>query len=129
MNSRRTGCKQGFSLLEVLITTILMVVGVVAVVKAVNDGMAIDFAAENRAVATQLAQEKMESIKGSTSFSGITATPKAAVDAVKFPQFKSEVLVSGSDPKQVTVNVYWDTTDPSLKVTLQTLITNLTPSS
>ena len=132
MKCRRAIYGSGFSLLEVLISMLLLVSGVVAVVKVMADGTTVDQNVENRAVATQLAQEQMEWVK-SSSFPGIPdrAKTKGAVDLAdpnSFPEYQSEVLISGTDPKQVMVNVYWMTKGIEEKVTLQTLITNLTPS-
>ena len=127
MKNQQADRRCGFSLLEILITTIILAVGVIAVVKALADGTSLDHNVENKVVASLLAQEQIESQMSVGSFSDIVGKAKADVDG--FPGYKSEVMISGIDPKQLTVNVYWTTKDGEQKVTLHTLLTNLMPDS
>lgn len=119
--------RRAFTLLEVLITTILLIVGVVAVVKALADGTSVDYTVEGRAVALQLAQEEMEQQKDAVAFFDIVAKSRGAVSG--FTEYQRDLLISGSDPKQLTVNVYWTINGVEQKITLQTLLTNPTPGS
>ncbi len=130
MNKERKAWAQGFSLLEVLITVFLLVTGVVAVVKVLATGTAFDYSVECKVVASQLAQEEMEAVKNSSSFSDIDSKAHGKAPVASFSEYQSEVLISsGTDFKVITVNVYWTAKDVEEKVTLQTLLTNLAPSS
>jgi len=62
--------KRAFTLLEILITTVLLIVGVMAVVKVITDATSIDSSVEGRAVALALAQEKIEIVRN-TAFGSI----------------------------------------------------------
>ncbi|MEI6438476.1 MAG: prepilin-type N-terminal cleavage/methylation domain-containing protein [Candidatus Omnitrophota bacterium] len=115
--------RHGFTLLEVLITTVMLVIGVIAVVKAIADASSADHAVEGKAVALLLAQEKMETL----NYNAAVAESKAVVDGVSFPQYSREVTVSGTDPKKVTVTVYWTPLDVEQSVYYSTLFANPSP--
>lgn len=127
MQQKRERHCHGFTLLEILITVLLLIVGVVAVVRAMGSGTSADYYVEAQAIALQLAQEQMEEVKA-LPFSDIGEIPRGD-DIDGFPGYQREVLVEGTDPKTVTVNVYWTLKDTEQLVTLQTLFTNLTPGS
>jgi len=54
--------KQGFTLLEVLIATVLFTVGVIAIIGLFSTGTVGVFDSENTSIAMHLAQRKMEEI-------------------------------------------------------------------
>jgi Tfp pilus assembly protein PilV len=117
-------CNPAFTLLELLITMVLLVVGVISVVGALAAGVAADQSVESQAVALALAQEGMESVKAA-GFDAVAAQPRGAVDG--FSSYDREVAVSGSDPKHVTVSVYWTFKGQEQHVDLDTLITDPSP--
>ena len=123
MTARQGAFNRGFTFLELLITIVLLVLGVVPVVGALAAGVAADKSVEMRVLALTLAQEQMESVKAKT-FATVASQARSAVSG--FSGYDSEVVVSGTDPKAVTVNVYWMFQGHSQQVTLDTLIANLT---
>lgn len=113
--------ERGFTLLEALITIVVLVVGVVVLLQVFSIGMFADTGVENTTIALNLAQEKMEEIKDASSYAGIDSF--AAVRANlggNFADFDREVTVSG-DPKQVNVVVYWTVKGEDQSMNLVTL--------
>lgn len=115
--------KKGFTLIEVMIATVLFTVGTVAIIWALNAGIFASGDVENTASALNLAQAKMEELKG-TSFAGITGQAKAAVTG--FPAFSQEVTVTNvqTDLKQIVVTIYWTTKHAETDIALTTLAAN-----
>lgn len=124
MKTARPGCRGGYTLFELILSMTLMVLGVVAVVSVMLTGMAADRAVESRSVAAMLAQGRMEEVR-STAFSSVASVARAAVSG--YPDYDIETIVSGTNPKQVTVRVYWTHKGANLQMDLVTLCTNLTP--
>lgn len=114
--------KSGFTLLEVLIATTILVVGVMAITWAFSTGIFASADIENVDLALNIAQAKMEEIKN-TAFadladSGPTADPN-------FSNFEVTVDVAeGRDPMQVDVTVVWETKGGETGITLTTLTTD-----
>ena len=123
--------KKGFTLLEVLLATVLIVFGVVAVVSAMATGVYTDSSIEGQAIALNLAQEEMETIKN---------TPYANINTTNFPtglnpltgsfsnysrQVTFSPSTSGANSKpttQVTVYVSWQLGLMQSSVSLTTLL-------
>ena len=101
--------KKGFTLLEMLVTIVLLTAGIVSLLRMMSIGMFAVTGTEKATTALYLAQEKMEEIKDASSYSNIDsfASAKAALTG-DYTDFQREVAVSG-DPKQVNVIVYWTT--------------------
>lgn len=99
--------KKGFTLLEVLITTVILVISILSLLKLLSIGMFTDADIEHSTIALHLAQEKLEEIKSASSYANINSfvLVKSSIGGV-FSQFDRAVTVSG-DPKQVNVIVYW----------------------
>ena len=99
--------KTGFTLLEILITLIIFVLGVVAITGLFSTGLVSSADAENTAIAMNLAQRRMEEIKNLDFDTGIVNEAKAVVSG--FPLFQREVAVTEpeTDLKQVAVTAYW----------------------
>src|SRR3989338_2877858 len=97
--------KDGFTLLEVLLTIILMVAVFVVLLEAFSTGLFSGGENETELVGINLAQEKMEEIRNK-SYATIVNEAKAVIAA--FPAFQMEVAVTTPQTslKQVTVNVY-----------------------
>ena len=114
---------KGFTLLEVLLTLLLVVSGFTALSYAISTGLFVSGASETSLIATELAHEKMEQIQN-TSYGSIANESRTAVSG--FPSFEREVTVSTplANLKQVTVNVYWFNKDDELKVDLVTYVAN-----
>lgn len=114
----------GFTLLEILLTIILMVVGFSFLSQAASQGFFVGTENENVFVASRLAQEKLEMLRN-TSYAGVANETKAAVSG--FSAFQREVVVTTpqTNLKQVTVSVYWYSKANELNVSLVTYVSNL----
>lgn len=112
--------RSGFTLLEVLIATVIFTIGVTAIIWAFNAGMFASADVENVDLALNIAQAKMEEVKN-TPFANLADSGPTA-DA-NFPRFSTTVNVAeGQNPKQVDVTVNWDVKGGSTGFTLTTLI-------
>lgn len=124
--------KKGFTLIEVLLATVLVVFGVVAVVSAMSAGVYTDSSIEGQVIALNLAQAEIETIKN---------TPYANINTTNFPaglnpltgsfsNYSRQVTLSpsgsgtNSNPTtQVTVYVSWQLGLMQSSVSLTTLLT------
>ena len=112
--------KRGITLLEILIATVILTIGVTAVIWAFNTGIFASSDVENMDLALNIAQAKMEEIKN-TDFVNLSDSAPSA-DA-NFPRFSVTVNVAESqNPKRVDVTVTWDAKGGSTGFTLTTLI-------
>ena len=119
--------KKGFTLLEILITIVLLTAGLTSILRAMSMGMAAESSvagSENNAIAKYLAQEKLEEIKDASSYANIDSfvAPKAALSG-DYSNFERAVTVSG-DPKEVNVIVYWIVNSIEQSIDLVTLFAN-----
>lgn len=99
--------ENGFTLLEILLTLLLLGVGMVSLVSAITLILTSGGINESELIATNLAQEKIETLKN-TSYSGIANEARAAVSG--FSSFEREVAVTTpvTSLKEITVTVYWN---------------------
>lgn len=112
--------RNGFTLLEVLIATIILTIGVTAIIWAFSAGMYAVNDIENIDLALNISQAKMEEIKNTAVASLADSGPTADAD---FPRFSTAVDVAeGQNPMQVDVTVNWDVKGGSTGFTLTTLI-------
>jgi Tfp pilus assembly protein PilV len=114
----------GFTILEMLISVILLVVGTVSILNMFGVAMTADTQIENSSIGLFLAQEEMELIKDADSWAEIDsfATPRTSIGG-DFSTFDKEVIVTG-DPKKVNVIIYWNTRGIDQSVELATLFTD-----
>ena len=124
--------KQGFTLLEVLITIITFVVVIVALIEAFNIGILGSGDVEKMRTASSIAQAKMEDIRNnyvvnsesSTAFDSIIVSSAEAPDA-NFPDFKVKadvITAADSNTKTVTVKVSWTYRGSPVDISLATLM-------
>jgi len=105
---RDTGMKKGFTLLEMLVTIVVLTAGIVPVVQMMGMAMFADVNTENTVIAAYLAQEAMEEIKDAASYAAINGFAHAQTPMTgDYADFDKEVTVTG-DPKQVNVIISWD---------------------
>ena len=116
--------RAGYTLLELMLATVIMVLGVVSVVGSMGTGITADRAVESRTTALLLAQEAMEDIRN-MAFASVVSAGRTAVAG--FTDYDRETVVSGTDPKQVTVTVYWTHQNTAQRMDVVALRTNLTP--
>lgn len=119
---------KGFTLLEVLITTVIISVGVAVLIGLFGNVLVASSDAENTLIAMNLAQQRMEEIRN-LGFANIADDPKTDVDPINFPGFQREVEVDDpagtpttDDLKEVTVTVYWTFKGEEINVALKTYI-------
>ena len=116
--------KKGFTLLEMLVTIVLLTVGITSILRVVSMAMFADTDLENVITARYLAQETVEEIKDAASYSDIDNFNSVRSTLTgDFVDFDREVIVSGN-PKQVDVTVYWTARGQDRSVDLVTLFTN-----
>ena len=115
----------GFTLLEMLLATILLTVGSVSLLQAINSGLFAGGINETELVATYLAQEQIESIRN-TAYASITQVAKAPVPG--FTAFQRQVFVDNNVPvtnmKRVTVSVYYTVKSSELTMSMVTYVSN-----
>ena len=110
----------GFTLLEILITIIILTIGVIALTSAFSSGIFAATDVENVDLALNIAQAKMEEIKN-TAFASLADSGPTA-DA-NFSNFNVTVDVAeGDNPMQVDATVTWNAKGGSPSVTLTTLV-------
>ncbi|MFA6217746.1 MAG: prepilin-type N-terminal cleavage/methylation domain-containing protein [Candidatus Omnitrophota bacterium] len=115
--------KNGFTLLEVLIATLLLTVGVLSIVGAFSSGIFTSGDFESVELALNLAQEKMEDIKNKT-YANVASEVKSAVSGFSAFQRQVAVTVPQTNLKQVDVTVSWDTKGGQTNVSVMTLVAN-----
>lgn len=114
--------RHGFTLLEVLISLIILSVGIIAIVRALSTGVFTFSNAENINLALNIAQAKMEEIKN-TAYAGISDSSPTS-DPV-FPRFSVRVNVTeAAVPLEVEVLVNWNEKGTTDSVSLKTLVAN-----
>ena len=124
MVSSRRKHRKGFTILEVLIATLLVGVGIFALMEAFNRGYFGLGQVEDYSLALSLTQEKMEEIKDA-AFSSVSSLSKAAVSG--FPDFQQQMTVTNvnSDLKQVVVTTYWNVPNGENNVSSTTYVVNM----
>ena len=117
--------RRGFTILEMLISVIMLVVGTIAMINVLSIAMAAAASVEHSSVALTLAQEQMESIKDAASWTDIDTfvSPRTNIGG-SYADFDREVTVDGNDPKQVDVIVYWNVKGAVQQISLSTLMSN-----
>lgn len=118
--------KSGFTLLEVLLATIIVTVGVVALVGAFSRGLFATADIENTDRALKIAEANMEMLKNK-NFTDINTTTKvsALLTNLSFSNFNvSGSVAEGQNPMQVNITVKWNVKGGQTNVTLTTLVAN-----
>ena len=116
--------RRGFTLLEVLLTILLVTGGFVVLLQALNTGLFVTSDNESELTALNLAQEKAEDIRNKT-FANVVNEAKAAVSG--FTNFQRDVVVTTpqSNLKQVTITVYWNSKSTEINYSVVTNVSNI----
>lgn len=116
--------EKGFTLLEILLTILLVTGGFIVLLQAASIGLFAGGENQNELIAVNLAQEKMEDIRN-TAYANIGNEAKAAVSG--FPAFQREVVftIPQTGLKLVTVNVYWFAKGSELSTSLVTYVSSI----
>jgi len=111
---------KAFTLLEVMIATIVLTIGVIAITWAFSAGLYATTDVEDVDLALNIAQAKMEDIKN-TAFDSLADSGPAADP--NFSDFSTTVNVAeGDDPMQIDVTVSWNAKGGTASVVLTTLM-------
>ncbi len=123
-HSSKSKFQSGFTILEVLIASVLVGVGIFALMEAFNRGFSGAAETENYSLALSLTQEKLEELKDST-FASLASSAKAAL-ASPYNKFQQQATVTSvhADLKQVVVTTYWNVPGSETSVNLTTHMVN-----
>ena len=117
---------KGFSLLEILITIILLASGVAAIIWSLTAGLAHSVNVEGMDIALGIAQANMESVTAMTYDEINTQGTTPPVTDPNFTDYKSRYRVTkNQDPLQIDVEVTWDTGGGEAELTLTTLVADI----
>jgi len=122
MRSRRAARRQGFTLLEVIVSLAIMGVGLVAVLEAFSAGLRLSLQDEFLTTATFLAAGKMEEVMKETY---ITPGTDEGDFGDEFPDFTWTVEITDSQIEElelVTVVVYWEVANRADQLMLTTAL-------
>lgn len=119
---REKASQPGFSLVELLLALLLIVIGLFPLLSALSTSLIAVSASKTNAQAANLAQTKMEEIK-SQNFDAISAEGKSQL--VSYPAFKREVQVTNpqTNLKDVKVIIYWQSGTAETSLNLESLFT------
>ncbi len=111
---------KGFTLLEIIITLVILAAGVMAIASAFGTGIFASSDVEDTGLALNIAQAKMEEIKNmpfaNLADSGPSADPN-------FSNFNVRVDVAeAQNPMQVVVTVAWNVKGGETSLALTTLV-------
>jgi prepilin-type N-terminal cleavage/methylation domain-containing protein len=121
---KRKTKNNGFTLIEILISLVLLTVGIISITSAFSTGISASGDSQNVATALNIAQKKMEAIKN-TAFANISSSGPSA-DPV-FSDFNSAVSAAiGQNPMRVDITVSWRAKAGDTSITLTTLVANYT---
>ena len=118
--------KRGFTLLEVLLATVVISVGVIALVSAFSSGLSVSTNVENMDLALDIARANMEMVKNKSFINIDTdAEISSLVSNLGFSNFTVTADVAeGQNPMQVDVTVSWNVKGGQTSQTMTTLVTN-----
>lgn len=116
--------KKGFTLLEVLLTVVLVSVGFAALLQSAGVAIFASGSNELELTAVNIAQNKMEDIRTGPYTSIVNESRSVLGD---YPAFEREVVVTTpvTNLRQVTVNVYWTTKSTENNISLVTYVSNI----
>jgi prepilin-type N-terminal cleavage/methylation domain-containing protein len=121
----RKGVK-GFTLLEILAATLLFSIGAAALMWAISTGMSASSDVENVDLALNIAQARLEYLKGIGYDAIAVAGDSAAAPNADFPDYSVAVnIAEGADPMQVEVTVTWQVKGEEAGLTLTTLVADI----
>ncbi|MFA4889537.1 MAG: prepilin-type N-terminal cleavage/methylation domain-containing protein [Candidatus Omnitrophota bacterium] len=120
----RNYSRRGFTLLEVLLTTVLISVGVLAIARAFSAGLLAYSDTQAVARAVDIASAKMEEARAG-NFSSITSSGPVA-DANFTDYLVTVNAATGQNPMPINVTVNWEVQGGQIGFTLATMIANYT---
>jgi len=127
VRSRRSRNDRGFTLVEMMIALVLFGVGLMALAQALPSGLSVRDRARRMTVATNLAQEEMERLRGlpfaHADLAGGTHTdPQSPIDGAYRRMWTVQDATPAPNMKRVTVEVSFPTAGPDSMSTMTTQI-------
>src|SRR5579871_1963008 len=113
MMSRAHAAQTGFTLVEMIVATLLLAIGVVAALAAISTGIQATYKADRLQTAALLAERKLGQIE--LEASNLTGGDQQGDFGKLYPEFRwRESVESTSYPDlfQVTVTIQWDLNNP-----------------
>ncbi len=125
LRMRRSGKADGFSLLEVLLVMIILIMVFIPLLQMLTNGMNASEEVKSTNTAVMLAQKKIEEIKNNSSWSSITAESLITLSPT-YPAYSRQVNVTDlGNLKDVRVMVFWGTGSQKADgITIETYISN-----
>lgn len=118
----RAGKRRGFTLMELMVSLVLLVAGLTAVIGVFSTGVLASADRENTLQALRIAQAKLESLMATDpdalTSSGPTADPT-------FTNYTVTMAVTGTNPKEAAVTVAWIPQGGQTSLTLTTQVADL----
>ena len=116
--------KRGFSLLELLLATVLLSMGLVGLVNAFSMALIESSQAKYFSVAKNLAEEKLEEIRN-LSYGGIIDEAKAPV--IGFSDYQRQVRSTQPQPglKQIQIDVFWQARGGETSISIYSLVSDI----
>lgn len=118
-----TKSRKGFTLLEVLVATLLVGLGIFAIMEAFNRGYLGAGQVEDYTLAISLSQEQIETVRA-TPFSSISSQARAPVPEFSSFERATSVTTVHPDLKKVVVTTYWKVPNGENNVSLTTYAAN-----
>lgn len=113
--SRRFLSQVGFTLIEVMVSIVILMVGMLGMFQSINLAMDKNIENQLRQKAIAVAEQQLDSLKGRT-FSNITGNTSTFVKVASGSVFKNisvqrqidDLAVANSRTKQVSMRVWWN---------------------
>ena len=121
MRFRKILRSAGFTLLEIVISTVLITIGVTAVVRVISTGIYTDRANEGKLIALNYAVDRMESLLN-TSYGSLTASSDTPLTGYT----RTWTITNNTNYKTIAVTVTWYYKSRQMSVDLASYLANVT---
>ncbi|NIM90975.1 MAG: prepilin-type N-terminal cleavage/methylation domain-containing protein [Candidatus Aminicenantes bacterium] len=127
MMLKRKRKEEGFTLVEVLVTIVVVAVALMALLSVFIYGFNLLSRMKQTAIATQCAQEELENIRNLTFDEILALGPSFTNDSLTLLENSSGVRTIedsvGADIKKLTISVFWTYRGQSMRKDIVTYIT------
>ncbi len=123
MKIRKIFKSRGFTLLEIVLSTVLITIGVTAVVRVISTGIYTDNASEGKIIALNYAVQKMEDLLN-TSYSSLSSSSDTPTTGFT----RTWTITDNTNYKTLKVTVSWYYKRVQMSVNLASYLANVTTS-